>query len=66
VSEPIYKKTGEDDFGDEYTLKVWGHGTVSLVVEEADVLVEHDYTPEAAEKLAKRLKKAAKLARSVR
>lgn len=69
MSLPVYEKSGEDNFGDRYQIKVWDHGVVTLILSDTVLDIseaEHDYTPEAARKLAKRLKKAANLAESLR
>lgn len=65
----LTEEYGQDTFGDEWRIKVHDSGIVTLVVNDSvsgESTAEHDYTPPQAKKLAKRLKKAAKLAQQSR
>lgn len=65
----LYERVDNDLYDDDYKLTVSDYGDIELELKDRTSGVEgeasHCYTPEQAEKMAKRLKKAARLARAV-
>lgn len=64
-----FDANGSDTYGDRYRVFVTQYGDIELRVEDTLFTAgaaTHCYTPEDARKLAKRLKKAARLAEELR